>query len=196
MTVHVVDYGGGNIRSVCNALEFLGAKYCISSDPRVIESAKKLIFPGVGSFGSVMESLRERNLDIAIINAINNKARFFGICVGMQVLFSESEESRGITGLEVFDGKVIRFDKGKVPEIGWNKIESVKESIFQDNYVYFVNSYYPVPADENIIACTSEYTGSTFCSAISFENIFATQFHPEKSGKVGLDILKRWLYDL
>ena len=195
MTVHVIDYGGGNIRSLCNALEFLGAKYCISSDPQVIESAKQIIFPGVGSFGSVMESLRVRNLDIAIINAINNKARFFGICVGMQVLFSESEESRGITGLEIFDGKVIKFDKGKVPQIGWNKIEPVKESIFQDSYVYFVNSYYPVPADENIIACTSEYAGSTFCSAISSENIFATQFHPEKSGKVGLDILKRWLYD-
>lgn len=194
MTVHVVDYGGGNIRSLCNALEFLGAKYRISSDPRVIESAKQLIFPGVGSFGSVMESLKVRNLDIAIISAINSSARFFGICVGMQVLFSESEESPGSTGLEVFDGKVVKFARGKVPQIGWNKIDRVKESIFQDSYVYFVNSYYPVPVDENIIACTSEYSGSAFCSAISSKNISATQFHPEKSGKAGLDILKRWLF--
>ena len=130
MEVCVVDYGGGNVRSLCNALDYVGARYRVSDDPEFVERAERIIFPGVGNFGSVMENLRKRGLDDAIVKAINDGAKFFGICVGMQALFNESEESPGVKGLGILKGKVARFTSGKVPQIGWNDVRPSKKSIF------------------------------------------------------------------
>lgn len=191
----VVDYGGGNVASLCNALDFLGAEYSVTDDSRCILNAKRIMFPGVGSFGSVMESLRKRGLDSAIVGAIDNGAKFFGICVGMQVLFSSSDESPGVSGLGVFEGRVVKFCCGKVPQIGWNTAKTVREGVFLDGYVYFVNSYYCAPEDKRIIAGVSEYGGCEFCSAVKFNDVYAAQFHPEKSGRLGLEIIRRWVDD-
>lgn len=195
MEVCVVDYGGGNVRSLCNALEFLGAEYTLSDDAEYVRNSSVVMLPGVGSFGAVMNSLVKKGLDSAVVDAIGAGARFFGICVGMQVLFSRSDESPGVDGLSVIDGDVVRFNRGKVPQIGWNNIKALNVGVFLDGYVYFVNSYYCVPRDAEVAACVSEYAGLEFCSALRRGNVYATQFHPEKSGRVGLDIIRRWLYD-
>ena len=191
----IVDYGSGNVGSLCNALDFLGAGYRVTDDAGCILNAKNIMFPGVGSFGSVIKSLRNRGLDSAIVGAIDNGARFFGICVGMQVLFSSSDESPGVLGLGVFEGRVVKFCYGKVPQIGWNMLRTVREGVFFDDYVYFVNSYYCVPEDRRILACVSEYGGCEFCSAVRFNDVYGVQFHPEKSGRVGLEIIRRWVDD-
>ena len=191
----VVDYGGGNVASLCNALDFLGAGYSVTDDAGYILNAKRIMFPGVGSFGSVMGSLKKRGLDSAIVGAIDNGAGFFGICVGMQVLFSSSDESPGVAGLGVFEGRVVKFCSGKVPQIGWNTVKTVREGVFLDGYVYFVNSYYCVPKDAGIVAGVSEYGRCEFCSAVKFNDVCGAQFHPEKSGRLGLEIIRRWVDD-
>ncbi|MFH1432803.1 MAG: imidazole glycerol phosphate synthase subunit HisH [archaeon] len=195
MEVCVVDYGGGNVRSLCNALEFLGAEYILSDDAEYVRNSGVLMLPGVGSFGAVMNGLVKKGLDSAVVDAIGAGARFFGICVGMQVLFFGSDESPGVPGLSVIDGDVVRFNRGKVPQIGWNTIRTLNEGVFLDGYVYFVNSYYCVPRDMGVAACLTEYGGLNFCSALRRGNVYATQFHPEKSGWLGLEIIRRWLYD-
>lgn len=195
MEVCVVDYSGGNIRSLCNALHALDASYRLSDDAGFIRDAPAIMLPGVGNFGSVMKGLSTKGLDSAIIDAIGSGAKFFGICVGMQVLFNKSDESPGIPGLGILKGDVLKFASGKVPQIGWNTARALVRGIFLDGYVYFVNSYYCAPKDKEIIACLTEYSGFEFCSAIQTGNIWATQFHPEKSGTFGLDILRRWIYD-
>lgn len=148
-----------------------------------------MVFPGVGNFGNVMWELKKRKLDEAIKKVIEVRKPFLGICVGLQVLFEESEESPNIKGLGVFKGKVVRFKKGKIPQIGWNKIKS---KTIGNGYVYFVNSYYVVPADKEVIESTSDYY-IEFAAAVKKDNVLATQFHPEKSGEFGLEILKKWL---
>ncbi len=188
MTV-IIDYGAGNANSVKNALDYLGYDSVITSNPEEALKADKVIFPGVGSFGDAMKELRKRNLDNAIKKFIGSKKPFLGICIGLQVLFEESEESPDVKGLGIFKGKVIKFRKGKIPQIGWNKIKS--KSIGK-GYAYFVNSYYAAPEDKNIIESISSYHGK-FVAAIKKDNVFATQFHLEKSGKFGLNILKEWL---
>ncbi len=187
--IAIIDYGAGNANSVKKAFDYLGENSIITSDPSQIIKADRVVFPGVGNFGDVMKELKKRKLDDAIKRVITLEKPFLGICVGLQVLFEESEENLEMKGLGIFKGKVIKFKQGKIPQIGWNKISS---RTIGNGYAYFVNSYYVVPADKDIIESTSDYYIS-FVAAIKTGNILATQFHPEKSGKFGIGILKKWL---
>ena len=187
--IAILDYGSGNVNSVKKAFDYLGEDSIITSDSKEILDADKVVLPGVGNFGSVMKELKKRKLDTTIKKVIEAKKPFLGICVGLQVLFAESEESPGIRGLGILKGKAVRFRQGKIPQIGWNKINS--KSI-GNGYVYFVDSYYAVPDDEDVIESTSDYYVK-FAAAVKKNNVFATQFHPEKSGKFGLEILRKWL---
>ena len=187
--ITIIDYGAGNANSVKNALDYLGYDSIITSDPEKILKADKVIFPGVGSFGDAMKELKKRKIDGAIKKYIGSKKPFLGICIGLQVLFEQSEESPNAKGLGIFEGRVVKFKKGKIPQIGWNKIES---KTIGEGYAYFVNSYYAIPVDKIIVESTSDYYGRV-TAAIKNSNIFATQFHLEKSGKFGLGILKEWL---
>lgn len=184
--IAIIDYGAGNIANVINAFNKIGVEAVSSSDPKFWEKADGLVLPGVGSFGSAMKKL-EPNREI-LIDLINKKP-FLGICLGMQLLFEKSEESIGIGGLGVLRGTVKRFDIGlPVPHIGWNRI-----SQFQDMgefYAYFVHSYYCNP-DDKIVSSWTNYS-IDFPSIISSKNILLTQFHPEKSGKKGLELLKKF----
>jgi glutamine amidotransferase len=188
--IGIIDYGCGNLKSVKNALNYLGICSKIVKKPEEIEECEKIILPGVGSFGFAMQSLRKKRLEKPIKDAIKKGIPFLGICLGLQILFEKSEESPGIKGLNILKGKVIKFKNGKVPQIGWNKI--TPKRLFKPGYCYFVNSYYIIPEDKSIISATTNYFGK-FTSIITYKNITATQFHPEKSGKFGLEILMRWL---
>ncbi len=189
--IAIIDYGAGNIRSIKNALDYLGAESKITGKAEDILKADKIVFPGVGSFGDVMKTLKEKNLIESIKTSIEKGKPFLGICIGFQVLFEESEESPKARGLNILKGKVIKFKKGKIPHIGWNKIK-VKKGIFKEGYFYFVNSYHVVPNDKSMIATTTDYY-IDFVSAVQYKNITAVQFHPEKSGNIGLETLKEWL---
>ena len=190
--IAIIDYGAGNLKSVQNALDYLGVDIIITDNPKDILKADRLILPGDGSFGYMMENLGKKGLIKPIKDFIKSDKQFLGICLGLQALFEESEESPNVKGLCIFEGKVVKFRKGKVPQIGWNKIISNKQGIFKNGYMYFVNSYYVVPKDGSIIATVTDYNFN-FVSAIQSNNVTATQFHPEKSGKDGIELLKRWL---
>lgn len=189
--IGIIDYGAGNLMSVKNAVDALGIKTFIISSPQDFQKAEKIIFPGVGSFGAMMQNLEEKRLITPIKEAIKQGKPFLGICLGMQALFEESEESLGVKGLEIFKGKVVKFTKGKVPQIGWNKIKPRKK-LFEEGYAYFVNSYYIVPEKKEIIAATTDYEGDFVC-AIQEKNVTAVQFHPEKSSEYGMNFIKRWI---
>ena len=195
--IAVIDIGSGNLSSVANALKYLNAQYKITSKNEDIEQADKVIFPGVGNFGNAMSNLKKQGLIESIKKAISDKKPFLGICLGMQLLFDESEESPNKKGLVIFEGKVRKFKVGlKVPQIGWNQIKIKNGKVFKgikgSPYMYFVHSYYAEPADKSIITATTDY-GIDFASAIEKDNVFAVQFHPEKSGEVGLKILENFL---
>ena len=197
--IAVIDYDAGNIKSVEKALDFLGQKCVITRDRKIIESADKVILPGVGAFGDAMSRLNEFGLTDAIHNVVDKGKPFLGICLGLQLLFESSEESVGAKGLGILPGKVIKFpeDKGyKVPQIGWNSIEIKEDArlfkgVPDQSYVYFVHSYYLEATDKNIVAATTEYAAHVDASVES-GNVFACQFHPEKSGRVGLKILENF----
>ncbi len=190
----IVDYGRGNLRSVEKAFEKLGYKAMVSSHPEEIVSADKLVLPGVGAFGDCMENLKSYGLIESVLEFIKSGKPFLGICLGLQLLFSESEEYGPVKGLNVIPGRVVRFPKGlKVPHMGWNTVETVSynplfDGIDNNSFFYFVHSYYVVPDSKDVISAVTDY-GVKFASAIWKENIFATQFHPEKSQKVGLKFL-------
>jgi imidazole glycerol phosphate synthase glutamine amidotransferase subunit len=195
----VIDYGAGNLKSVTKALDALGVKNKVSSKPKDIEKADKLILPGVGNFGDMMKSLKKKKLIEPIKNAIKNNKPYLGICLGLQALFESSEESPGVKGLGIFKGKVKRFKSKslKIPQIGWNSITVNQPSklfkfVKDNSYVYFVHSYYVKPKDMSIVLTTTDY-GLGFVSAVCKGNICATQFHPEKSGKVGMQILANFV---
>ncbi len=190
--IAIIDYGSGNLSSVKNALDYIGAESLITSDPSVIKKAERVIFPGVGSFGYMMKSLDEKGLIEPIKEAIESGKPFLGICLGMHALFESSEESDGVRGLGIFRGNVVKFRKGKIPQIGWNMIVPEKRGVFREGFVYFVNSYYVVPEDESVISTKTDYYGE-FVSGIEKGNVTASQFHPEKSGEFGLGILRRWV---
>jgi len=192
--IAIVDYGAGNLSSVRNALQKLGIKSKATCDPAEVLAADRVILPGVGSFGFLMQSLRQKSLDAALVQSINQGTPFLGICLGMQALFEESEESAGVAGLGVFKGKVVRFSQGKVPQIGWNEVvpKAGGEGLLREGFAYFVNSYYCAPADHSIVAATTDYYGEFAC-AVQKKNITAVQFHPEKSGDWGLSMLERWV---
>lgn len=198
--ITIIDYGLGNIGSVANTLASLGVPTTVSADPIVVGSATALLLPGVGAAGVGMQNLKTRGLDTAIRNQIQKGAPFIGFCLGMQLLFDYSEEGN-TQCLGVLKGKVIKFGgENKVPQIGWNTVnvntQNQKAVRLFDRIpnaeFYFVNSYYPVPEDQSVIAATTQY-GEKFASAVAYRNIFATQFHPEKSGKAGLLLLTNFI---
>ena len=195
--IAIIDYGAGNLKSVKNALDYLKIGSTITNNPLDILNADRIILPGDGSFGYMMDNLEEKKLIKPIKEFIKSGKPFLGICLGLQGLFEWSEESPGTKGLCIFKGKVVKLRKGKVPQIGWNKIKTTKKfsskKIFFDNeYMYFVNSYYVIPEDDSITAAITDYKGN-FVSAIQSDNITAMQFHPEKSGKEGIELIRRWL---
>ncbi|MGN1116378.1 MAG: imidazole glycerol phosphate synthase subunit HisH [Candidatus Ornithomonoglobus sp.] len=195
--VAIIDYGAGNLHSVKNALEFLGAECVITSDKRTILAADHVILPGVGAFGDAMRSLNEKGLTEVVREAADGSRPFLGICLGLQLLFEESEESPGVKGLGIFKGSVVKIPEAglKIPHMGWNNITLEKESriLPKDKpFVYFVHSYYIKPSEEGVVCASTEY-GAKLDVAVERGNVFATQFHPEKSGDVGMEILRRFL---
>lgn len=190
----VLDYGGGNLKSVVNLLESFDVPFVLTDKAEQIEQSEKLLFPGQGHFGQVMASLNQKGLVAPLKTVIEKGVPFFGICVGLQVLFDSSEEAPTAQGLGIFKGKGVRFQTGKVPQIGWNKIQTTAANTFlSDDFYYFVNSYHVVPADSSIVSAVADYH-VPFTAAVQYKNITATQFHPEKSGQVGRDTLKRWVF--
>lgn len=195
--IALIDYGMGNLGSVSNALAFIGADYQITSEPAVIDAADGAILPGVGAFGDCMTNLQQYGLVEAIRRFVADDRPFLGICLGLQLLFTESEEMGRHAGLDLVPGRVIRFRHNlKIPQIGWNQIKLRQDcpqlaGVPDGAYVYFVHSYHVVPEDEAVVATTTDY-GYEFVSAIRRGNLFATQFHPEKSADVGLRILRNF----
>lgn len=197
--ITILDYQMGNLRSVAKAIEKVGEMPQLVDTPEAVLQAEKLIVPGVGGFPACMAALKERGLEDAIQEYIKSGRPYLGICLGMQILMEESEEFGKHAGLGIFKGKVVRFAGNlnlKIPHMGWNSLEFPKTSkLFADvkpgAYVYFVHSYFCVPKKKKFISATSDY-GYSFAAAFEQDNIFAVQFHPEKSQKVGLKILENF----
>lgn len=195
--VAIVDYGLGNLASVKKALDFIGVSCCISDDHEVISDADCIILPGVGSFRQGMKNLKEKGLDILLTEeVIKKKKPFFGICLGMQLIFSRGTEPENSEGLGWIEGTVCRFKENglRIPHMGWNSIKILNDSILHKdsiNDVYFIHTYHAVPEDPNVIAATVAY-GEEVVASVQKDNIFATQFHPEKSQTAGLSILKNY----
>jgi glutamine amidotransferase len=192
----IVDYGVGNLHSAQKAFEHLGQPALITSDAERIAAAPAVVLPGQGAFGTCMENLTRAGLVEPVRAAARSGRPFLGICVGMQLLFDESEESPGQPGLGIFAGRVVRFprDSGlKVPHMGWNRLHLRRRvpalaRIADGDYVYFVHSYHPVPADPDVVVTTTDY-GIDFVSSVGRDNVYAGVFHPEKSQRVGLELL-------
>ncbi len=197
----VIDYGMGNLRSVAKALEKAGGEVQVSSDPSDLEKAGKIVLPGVGAFGDGAEELKKRGLFEPVRQNLQQGKPFLGICLGMQLLFDESEESPGVPGLGFFRGKVQRFRNPsvKIPHMGWNEVKQNSPGIpaFQglknSDYFYFVHSYYPVPDEKHMVQGACEYGGEMFGAFMVQEKVWATQFHPEKSQDAGLRLLKNFV---
>ncbi|WP_225072824.1 imidazole glycerol phosphate synthase subunit HisH [Desulfuromonas sp. CSMB_57] len=200
----IIDYGMGNLRSVQKGFEKVGFEALVSDDPRVIEGADKLVLPGVGAFRDCMDNLRQGGFIGPIERHIEAGRPFLGICLGLQLLFTESEEFGLHAGLNIIPGRVRRFPADlqqagqalKVPHMGWNQLAIQRpaplfEGVPSGESVYFVHSYYVEPEDPSVVAATADY-GLTFCAAVWRDNVMATQFHPEKSQQVGLRILKNF----
>ena len=165
----------------------------ITSDKDTILSAKKIIFPGQGHFGQAMSNLEKKGLVPVIKKCCSKGIPFLGICIGLQILFEKSEEAPGVNGLGIFKGEVKKFTTGKIPQIGWNKvIPTFNNKFISEDYFYYVNSYYVLPEDDNIISAYTDYNGK-FCAAVQSGNVTAVQFHPEKSSNAGLNFFKGWL---
>ena len=199
--ITIIDYGRGNLRSVEKALQYLGYRTAVTSSPEEVAGASALVLPGVGAFDDAMRSLRRDGMDEAVREAVVSGRPFLGICLGYQLLFESSEEGGEEKGLAILTGRVKRFPEGplKVPHMGWNSIEQAKPSpllqdLGKDPYCYFVHSYYVVPEDKAVVATTTNYAGCEFVSSIAADNIFACQFHPEKSQTIGLRLLKNFAH--
>ena len=197
--IAILDYDAGNIRSVEKALQHLGEETILTHDFREIQKADKVILPGVGAFGDAMEHLKHYELDRAIKEVVAMDKPFLGICLGLQLLFESSDETPGVEGLGILKGNILRIpeEEGlKIPHIGWNSLEFPREGrLFQDlpadPYVYFVHSYYLQAQEPQIVTATCEY-GVQIRASVEKNQVFACQFHPEKSGEVGLKILKNF----
>ena len=195
--IAVIDYGMGNLRSVQKALEKVGAKATITQHADEITRAQKVVLPGVGAIKAAMDKLESLQLIESIKTALASKKPFLGICLGLQLLFEESNEGGVVKGLGIFTGKVTRFTDLKVPHMGWNQIAVQQKTcplfkgIAADSNVYFCHSYYVLPRANDVVAATTDY-GTVFASAIWKNNIFGVQFHPEKSQDIGLKILKNF----
>ena len=189
----IVDYDAGNLRSVANMLTFLDVPFEITSDKDKILNAEKIIFPGQGHFAQAMSNLEKKGLVPVIKECCSKGTPFLGICIGLQILFEKSEEAPNVQGLGIFKGEVKKFTQGKIPQIGWNKvIPTENNSFIEENYFYYVNSYYVVPEDENIISAYTDYNGQ-FCASVQSGNVTAVQFHPEKSSEAGLKFFRNWI---
>ena len=198
--IGIIDYGMGNLGSVTNACRFLELDAKIITRKEDMDSCRAVVLPGVGAFGDCMSHLVEHDFVQPIEDWVQSGKPFMGICLGLQALFQRSEESPGVPGLGLFEGSVKRFDlpkELKVPQIGWNRINEVQpgcpmfDGIENGSFFYLVHSYYVCPADDSIIAGTTEY-GIDYCSCVWKDNVFATQFHPEKSQAAGLRMLKNF----
>jgi len=202
--IAIIDYGMGNLRSVQKGFEKVGFDAVVTADPKVVLEADRVVLPGVGAFPDCMRNLEQGGFVEPLLRVIQGGRPFLGICLGLQLLFTESEEFGVHKGLDVISGRVIRFPEGmeengeelKVPHMGWNQLAicsrpPVFAGIDEGTNVYFVHSYYVKPADEAVVAATTDY-GIEFCAAIWKDNIVATQFHPEKSQEKGLRILKNF----
>lgn len=199
--IAIIDYDAGNTASVTNAFRALGEETVLTDDKNIIASADRVVLPGVGAFGDAMKRLRERGLECVIRDVVEKGTPFLGICLGMQLLFEESEESPGVKGLSLLSGTIRRFEEAdglKIPQIGWNDLQFPRATklfhdVRQGSHVYFVHSYHlPVEGNESVIAATARY-GCVFGAAVEKENLMACQFHPEKSADVGRQILANFL---
>ena len=196
--IAIIDYGAGNIHSIEKGLEYVGAQVQVTDDPAVVAEARAVVLPGVGSGGSAMARMVERGLDDAIRSATQQGKPFLGICLGMQLLAEHHDEGE-VAGLGLFRGEVRRIPHGpKIPHMGWNQVRPLHANlpifagIPTDAYFYFAHSYYVEPYDQQGVAALTEY-GSPYCSVIATEQVWGTQFHPEKSGAVGLHLLKNFV---
>lgn len=198
--IAIIDYDAGNIKSVEKALLSLGQKVTVTSKRDEILGADKIVLPGVGAFGDAMENLKKRGLDVVIREAAESGIPFLGICLGLQVLFEKSEEAPGVEGLGILKGEICRIPKTeglKIPHMGWNSLHlenngRLFRGIEDDPYVYFVHSYYLKAEDEQIVKASAEY-GVHIHASVEQKNVFACQFHPEKSSTAGLRILKNFV---
>lgn len=196
----IIDYDAGNIKSVEKAFLFLGEQVCVTREREKILSADRVILPGVGSFGKAMERIRSYGLEDVIKEIVSRGTPFLGICLGLQLLFERSEECEGVAGLGILRGEIIRIPEkegGKVPQIGWNSLRYPRkgrlfEGVAEESYVYFVHSYYLKAADESIVTAVTEY-GTQIHASVESGNVFACQFHPEKSSDVGIQILRNFI---
>ena len=197
--IGIIDYDAGNIRSVEKALSYLGEKTVVSRNPETLKNADKVILPGVGSFWQAMENLHRYELVPVIRDMIEDGKPFLGICLGLQLLFESSEESPGAEGLGILKGKILKIPSSpglKIPHMGWNSLQlqnngRLFRNIPQDTYVYFVHSYYLQAQEPEIVKAVTGY-GTEIHASVEKDNVFACQFHPEKSGKYGLEILKNF----
>ena len=197
--ITIIDYGAGNIESVRKALEHIGAEVVVTGDPQVLENSDGAVLPGVGSFGDAMENIISRGLKGPIEDFIATGKPFLGICLGLQVLFESSEESSDVEGLGILKGKILRIPKSdglKIPHMGWNSLNLLTDGglyggIEKNPYVYFVHSYY-LKAEEDIVTATADY-GVTIHASVEKDNLWACQFHPEKSGELGIMLLKNFV---
>lgn len=198
--ITIIDYGSGNLKSIKNGFSHIGVDATVSREIRDMEKADALVLPGVGAFGNAMANLQP--YEKTIKQHIKDEKAFLGVCLGLQVLFSKSQESKGVNGLDIFEGEVMHFPESlkeqgmKIPHMGWNNLQiktdcPVLKGIGND-YMYFVHSYYVNPIDKDIIAATVNY-GVEVPAVVCKDQIFATQFHPEKSGEIGLQILKNFV---
>ena len=198
--IAIIDYGAGNLFSVKNALDFLQKESTITEDAQEIRKADAMILPGVGAFGDAMSKIRQYNLEEVIHEVVEKGTPFLGICLGLQLLFERSDETPGIEGLGILKGEILRIPDQtglKIPHMGWNSLKYPNEGrlfrgIPEDSYVYFVHSYYLKAEEEQIVKASTEYTTHIHAS-VEKDNIFACQFHPEKSSDVGLKILENFV---
>ena len=198
--IAIIDYNAGNLKSVEKALHFLGEDCVITRNFHEIETADKVILPGVGAFGDAMEQLKKYELDNVIHQVTAENKPFLGICLGLQLMFERSDESDGVEGLGLLKGEILKIPDSpglKIPHMGWNSLKKRPEAklfrgIEDGSYVYFVHSYYLKAEDESVVAASTEY-GTVIHASVERENVFACQFHPEKSGEVGLAILKNFI---
>lgn len=197
----IIDYDAGNIRSVEKALQALGEDVIVTRDKEIILNADRVILPGVGAFGDAMDKIRGYGLEEVIHKVVNNKIPFLGICLGLQLLFERSDESIGAKGLGILKGEILRIPEEpglKIPHIGWNSVEypnpgRLYQGIAENSYVYFVHSYYLKAQDSEIVVAKTQYGNTTIHASVEKDNVFACQFHPEKSSEVGLTILKNFI---
>lgn len=198
--IAIIDYDAGNIRSVEKALHFLGQEAMVTRKREEILRADKVILPGVGSFGDAMDKIRQYELEEVICEVTEKKTPFLGICLGLQLLFESSEESPGVKGLGILKGRILRIPETeglKIPHMGWNTLKLQGEGrlfkgLLKEPYVYFVHSYYLQAEDESIVTAVTDY-GTCIHASVEKDNVFACQFHPEKSSSTGLAILKNFV---